>query len=114
MFYTLYMRRFLLLVAVLGGVQLVFGCAARRESARALLPTADTVCIVLKGVTGPGAPFVMRKAALHLSEQGFHIANDECDVTATYTNFNKGEWEVLRLSLFGTRSTNACRFWVQA
>jgi hypothetical protein len=103
------MRRFLLLVFVLIGAEALFGCAARREAARALLPTADTVCIVLKGVGDPGASFVIRKAALYLGENGFRIADVGCDVTATYTNFNQGEWEVVTHTLLGTKSTNAWR-----
>src|SRR5580704_14469544 len=102
-------RRILLLVVVLISAQAVLGCAARREAARALLPTADTVCIVLEGVGDPGASFVMRKAALYLGEGGFRLADVGCDVTATYTNFNQGEWEVVTHTLLGTKSTNAWR-----
>ena len=98
-----------MLVVVLIGAQAMLGCAARREAARALLPTADTVCIGLVGMSDPGASFVMRKAALHLGEEGFRYADTGCDVTATYTNFNQGEWEVLTRTLLGTRSTNAWR-----
>jgi|SRR5712672_3498069 len=103
------MRRSPLLIVVLIGVQALLGCAARREAARALLPTADSVCIGLVGMNDPGASFVMRKAALHLAEEGFRIADTGCDVTATYTDFNRGEWEILTRSLLGTRSTSSWR-----
>lgn len=102
------MRKVLILVVLIGALTLD-GCAARREAARALLPTADTVCIALVGVNDPGASFVMRKAALHLREVGFRMADSACDVTATFTDFNHGEWEILTTSLFGARSRNAWR-----
>jgi hypothetical protein len=97
------------LVVVLMCAQAVLGCASRREAARARLPTADTVCIVLEGVGDPGASFLIRKAKAYLDEDGFRLVDAGCDVTATYTDFNHGEWEILTSTLLGTRSTNAWR-----
>ena len=104
------MRTTLTLALVLAASQsLLVGCAARREAAKAKLPTADTVCIVIHGVGDPGAPFVRRKAALYLAGEGFRVVETGCDVTVTYTNFNQGQWELLAKSLFGTKSSNAWR-----
>ena len=98
-----------MLVVVLICAQAVLGCAARREAARARLPTADTVCIVLEGVGDPGASYVMRKAKANLDEDGFRLVDVGCDVTATYTDFNHAEWEILTRTWIGTKSTNAWR-----
>ena len=81
------------------------GCAAKRPP----LPTANTVCLVLEGLKEPGAPFVKRKIASQLLEEGFRLVDTGCDITLTYTNFNSGEWEMINRTLFGTKSSNAWR-----
>ena len=103
------MRTILIYALILTISQSLLGCAARREAARARLPSADSVCIVLHGMSDPGAPFVKRKAALYLAEEGFRLVETGCDVTLTYTNFNQGQWELLTQSLIGTKSSNAWR-----
>jgi hypothetical protein len=103
------MRTILIFAMILAVLQSLLGCAARRETARAGLPTADTVCLVIHGIDDPGAPFVRRKAALYLAKEGFRLVEANCDVTITYTSFNHGQWELLEKSLFGTKSSNAWR-----
>lgn len=103
------MRLIQIFVIILAFTQLLPGCAARREAAKARLPTAETVCIVVQGIGNPGEPFLRRKAASYLAEKGFRLVEAGCDVTATYTTFNHGQWELIRQGLFRTKSSNAWR-----
>jgi hypothetical protein len=103
------MRTTLTFAMILVVSQSLLGCAARREAARARLPTAETVCVVIQGISDPGAPFLRRKAASYLAEEGFRLVEAGCDVTVTYTSFNHGQWELIERSLFGTKSSNAWR-----
>lgn len=84
-------------------------CGSRRESVRPELPTIETVCVVIEGVSEPGMSFAIRKTSQYLAEAGFRFVESGCDISTSYTAFNHGQWEVLNRTLFGTRSSNSWR-----
>lgn len=101
------MRSILILTAIIALLQTLPGCAARRE-ARAKLPTAETVCLSINGISEPGLSFAKRKAAPYLAEEGFRLVESGCDLTVTYTTFNHDQWRMIRQQgLLGTKSSNA-------
>ena len=85
------------------------GCATRRALARAKLPIADSVCVQVVGVKEPEQALVLRKAAGFLREEGFRLADGDCDLHIVYTALDNGQWEVMTASLFSMRSKSAYR-----
>ena len=107
------MRSFTLPISTLTAATLALftlaGCAAQRAEARAKLPIAETICLQVDGVKDPEKGLLLRKAKGRLVEEGFRVADADCDLKVGYTSLDQGLWEIMTTSLLGRRSRSSYR-----
>jgi len=90
-------------------LSLLSGCAARRAEARAKLPAVQNVCLAVDGVKETEKGLLLRKSKAILVEQGFSVADTDCDLKIVYTALDEGQWELLTSSIVGVRSSSSYR-----